>query len=125
MFLFSSSKVMKYILTWQLLSVSQHLTSYCLCVSLATVPQTLQFAWFTKSLTGPFVLHFDCCCCIMWCQERRCKAKSSARGETSQSFHINSPQGSHGVDIWTLANRQTLSSAVPCLSALNNPGSSL
>lgn len=77
------------------------------------------------SLTGPFVLHFDCCCCIIWYQEQHCKAKSQARGETSQSFHINSPQGSHGVEIWTSANRHTLFSAAPCLSALNNPGSSL
>lgn len=120
-FVSMKSWVMKYILIWVFLNNRRHTF---LCVSLASVPRTLLFSWLTMSLTGPFVLHYDCCCCIMWSQEQYCEAESQAQGETSTSFHFNSPPGSHGVEIWTSANRQTLLSAVPCLSALNNPGSS-
>lgn len=73
------------LLIWQFLSVSQQLTSNFLVCLFGYSPSALLFSWFTMSVSGPFVLCFDCCCCIMWYQEQHWKAKSQARGETLQS----------------------------------------
>lgn len=73
------------LLIWQFLSVSQQLTSNFLVCHFGYSPSALLFSWFTMSISGPFVLCFDCCCCIMWYQEQHWKAKSQARGETLQS----------------------------------------
>lgn len=114
------------LLIWQFLSVSQQRQRQTfLCVSLATVPQ--HFCSHGLQCQSQALLYCALIVAVVLCDIRSSTGRQRARhGEKLYNpFHINSPQGSHGAEIWTSANRQTLLSAVPCLSALNNSGGSL